>query len=113
VFRSYRKTELPRAQRNRITERQSRNRITARQSRSRFSATRHLDNPSPSFMFQPMDQLHNRGMPRWREKQRTLSPALKLQMIGQFIQETRQLELFKKSCKPSVIPLSNSFKKES
>ena len=64
-------------------------------------------------MFQPMDQLHNRGMPRWREKQRALSPALKLQMIGQFIQETRQFELFKKSCKQSVIPLSNSFKKES
>jgi hypothetical protein len=60
-----------------------------------------------------MDQLHSRGMPRWREKQRSLPPALKLQMIGQFIQETRQLEKLKHSCKPSVIPLSNSLKKES
>jgi hypothetical protein len=59
-----------------------------------------------------MNQLHSRGMPLWREKQRTLPYALKIQLIGQFIQETRQLEKLKKSCKPSVIPSSNFSKKE-
>jgi len=60
-----------------------------------------------------MVELQSRGMPLWREKQRTLPYALKIHMIGQFIQETRQLERLKKSCKLSAIPSSNFSKKES
>lgn len=41
-------------------------------------------------------------MPKWREKQRALSPGEKIELIGRFIQETRQLELVKKACKQSV-----------
>jgi hypothetical protein len=56
-----------------------------------------------------MNGNQNRGMPRWREKQRDLPVALKMERIGQFIQETRQLEKLKKSCKPSATSLSSSF----
>jgi hypothetical protein len=45
-----------------------------------------------------------RGMPRWREKQRALSIGEKVDLIGRLIQETRQLEAIKKTCKPSVTP---------
>ena len=38
----------------------------------------------------------NRGMPRWREKQRRLPIGEKISMIGQLIQETRQMEVIKK-----------------
>ena len=55
-----------------------------------------------------MNEFHDRGMPRWREKHRTLPVALKIERIGQFIQETRQLEKLKKSCKPSATSLSSS-----
>ena len=41
-----------------------------------------------------------RGMPRWRERQRSLPIAEKIELIGKFILETRQLERVKKSCKP-------------
>jgi hypothetical protein len=60
-----------------------------------------------------MDNIQNRGMPRWREKQRALPVALKIEKIGQFIQETRQLEKFKKSCKLSATSLSSSSAKGS
>lgn len=43
-----------------------------------------------------------RGMPRWREKQRALSIRDKVDLIGRLIQETRQLEAIKKTCKPSA-----------
>lgn len=43
-----------------------------------------------------------RGMPRWREKQRSLSIREKVDLIGRMIQETRRLEAIKKTCKPSV-----------
>lgn len=55
-----------------------------------------------------MQHDNNGGMQRWREKQRTLPVVLKIEKIGQFIQETRQLEKLKKSCKPSAISLSSS-----
>ena len=42
-------------------------------------------------------------MPRWRERQRDLSIREKVDLIGRFIQETRQLEAIKKTCKPSVM----------
>lgn len=44
----------------------------------------------------------NRGMPRWREKQRNLPLRDKVAVIGQLILETRQLEAIKKACKPSA-----------
>ncbi len=52
--------------------------------------------------------LTSRGMPRWRERQRELPVGEKLELIGKFIQETRQLEILKKSCKPSVMSWNNS-----
>ena len=53
----------------------------------------------------------NRGLPNWRDKQRSLPVGEKIQLIGKFIQETRQLELVKKSCKPSAMSWSNSLEK--
>lgn len=44
-----------------------------------------------------------RGMPRWRQRQRSLPVAEKIELIGKFILETRQLERIKKSCKPFAI----------
>jgi hypothetical protein len=38
----------------------------------------------------------SRGMPLWREKQRALPVAQKIEMLGRLIQETRQLEIIKK-----------------
>ncbi len=49
-----------------------------------------------------------RGMPNWREKQRSLPIGEKIELIGRFIQETRQLELLKRSCKPSATSWNNS-----
>ena len=42
----------------------------------------------------------SRGMPRWRERQRSLPVADKVELIGRFILETRELERVKKSCRP-------------
>ncbi len=56
--------------------------------------------------------MNNRGMPNWRNKQRLLPIGEKIELIGRFIQETRQLELVKKSCKPSAMSWSKSSKKE-
>ena len=53
-------------------------------------------------------QLPSRGMPRWREKQRSLPLAEKVAIIGQMIQETRKLEAIKKACKPSATSSNNS-----
>jgi len=50
---------------------------------------------------------NDRGMPRWREKQLALSIGEKIELIGKFIQETRQLEKFKISCKPSATSLNS------
>ncbi len=47
-------------------------------------------------------------MPKWRDKQRTLPVGEKIDLMGRFIQETRQLELVKKSCKPSVMSWNSS-----
>ena len=49
-----------------------------------------------------------RGLTQWRDKQRTLPVAQKIELIGRFIQETRQLELVKKSCKLSATSSNNS-----
>jgi hypothetical protein len=43
-----------------------------------------------------------RGMPRWRERQRTLPLREKVHLIGRLIQETRQFEAIKKTWKPSA-----------
>jgi hypothetical protein len=43
------------------------------------------------------------GMPRWRERQRSLPVAQKVELIGKFILETRQLERVKRSCKRSAM----------
>ncbi|MGL4401570.1 MAG: hypothetical protein ACRCXD_17040 [Luteolibacter sp.] len=53
-------------------------------------------------MHQPTTPSADRGMPRWREKQRSLPIQEKVALIGQLILETRQLESLKKACKPSV-----------
>jgi hypothetical protein len=42
-----------------------------------------------------------RGMPKWRERQRSLPVGQKIELIGRFILETRQLERLKRSCKQS------------
>jgi hypothetical protein len=47
------------------------------------------------------------GMPRWRQRQRDLPVAEKVELLGRFIQETRRLEGIKKSCKPSVTSSNN------
>jgi hypothetical protein len=60
-----------------------------------------------------MNDVQNRGIPRWREKQRALPVALKIERIGQFIQETRQLEKLKKSCKPFATSSNSSSSKGS
>jgi hypothetical protein len=50
----------------------------------------------------------NRGMPRWREKQRSLPIGEKVALLGQVILETRKLEAIKKACKPSATSSSSS-----
>ena len=60
-----------------------------------------------------MNDIQTRGMPRWREKQHLLPYPLKIQMIGEMIQETRRMERLKKSCNLSATSLSNSYVKES
>lgn len=59
-------------------------------------------------MFTEQPQPPPRGMPRWREKQRSLPLAEKVALIGQMIQETRKLEAIKKACKPSATSSNNS-----
>ncbi|MCX6865406.1 MAG: hypothetical protein NTV46_04160, partial [Verrucomicrobia bacterium] len=51
---------------------------------------------------------YSRGMPKWRDKQRSRPIGEKVELIGRYIQETRQLELVKKSCKLSAMSWSNS-----
>ncbi len=51
---------------------------------------------------------NNRGMPNWRKRMRSLPVGEKVELIGRFILETRQLEQVKKSCKPSATSLNNS-----
>ncbi len=58
-------------------------------------------------------ELPARGMPKWREKQRTLSVEEKVALLGQTIQETLAMERIKKVWKPSVAPSQNSLPKES
>jgi hypothetical protein len=50
----------------------------------------------------------SRGMPNWRQRMRSMPIGEKVELIGRFILETRQLEQVKKSCKPSAISWSNS-----
>jgi hypothetical protein len=52
--------------------------------------------------------MDTRGMPNWRRKMRTLPIGEKVELIGRFILETRQLEQVKKSCKPSATSWNNS-----
>jgi len=42
------------------------------------------------------------GMPRWRDTQRNMPIAKKIELIGRFIRETRKLESIKKVCRKSV-----------
>ena len=51
------------------------------------------------------------GMPRWRNAQRNMPIASKIELIGRFIRETRDLESMKKSCRKSVISWNNSSEK--
>lgn len=55
----------------------------------------------------PESSLRARGLPRWRGKQRALPVGEKIELIGQFIQETRQLEIVKKACKLSATSSNN------
>ena len=64
--------------------------------------------PSQHLSIYPEIPSSARGLPGWRDKQRSLPVAEKIELIGRFIQETRQLELIKKSCKPSATS-SNKF----
>ncbi len=54
---------------------------------------------------------NNRGMPNWRRRMRSLPVSEKVELIGRFILETRQLEQVKKSCKLSAMSLNNSSSK--
>jgi hypothetical protein len=49
-----------------------------------------------------------RGMPRWRAKQRSLPVGEKIELLGKFIQETRQFDVLKKLCKPSAMSWNSS-----
>jgi hypothetical protein len=59
-------------------------------------------------MSQPGLPPPERGMPRWREKQRNLPIREKVARIGQLILETRELEFLKKTWKPSVTSSNGS-----
>jgi len=52
--------------------------------------------------------MDTRGMPNWRRKMLALPIGEKVELIGRFILETRQLEQVKKSCKPSAMSWNNS-----
>lgn len=52
--------------------------------------------------FQDNSRSPERGMPGWLAKQRSLPVAEKLELIGRFIKETRELERIKQQCKQSV-----------
>jgi hypothetical protein len=56
--------------------------------------------------------LQQRGMPAWRKRQQNLPVAEKIELIGRFIQETRQFEIIKKRCKRSVTSSNNSSARE-
>lgn len=58
------------------------------------------------------DEPAERGMPRWRARQRELPPAEKFRRVGQFIQETRRLEKAKRQWKESATSSNNSSRKE-
>jgi hypothetical protein len=45
-----------------------------------------------------------RGMPKWRDKQRKLPLAEKIRRMGCLIQETRRTEALKRACKKSAKP---------
>jgi hypothetical protein len=60
--------------------------------------------PDPSL---PDPSLPDRGMPLWRKRQRAMPLPKKIRLIGQFVLETRRLEILKKQCKKSVMS-SNS-----
>ncbi len=59
-----------------------------------------------------MPENATRGMPNWRAKQRNLPISEKIELLGRFIQETRNLEAIKKSCKLSATFSNNSSRKE-
>jgi hypothetical protein len=61
-----------------------------------------------NIMSQPGLPTAERGMPRWREKQRNLPIREKVARIGQLILETRELEFLKKTWKPSVTSSNGS-----
>ena len=42
-------------------------------------------------------------MPEWRARQRSLPVTEKLELIGRFIKETRELERIKQQCKKSAM----------
>ena len=75
-----------------------------------FEISAQAQSISPLSLPLPMKftSIHHRGMPAWRETQRNLPVGQKIELIGRFIQETRQLEAIKKSCKPSVTLSNNS-----
>lgn len=52
--------------------------------------------------------MNNRGMPNWRQRMRELPIGEKIEIVGRFILETRQLEHVKKACKPSAMSLNSS-----
>ncbi|MEI6673878.1 MAG: hypothetical protein WCO57_01740 [Verrucomicrobiota bacterium] len=60
----------------------------------------------------PFTPSQTRAVPKWRDKQRLLPMSEKVELIGRFIQETRQLELVKKSCKLFAMSWSNSSMKD-
>lgn len=58
---------------------------------------------NPEAIYLSPEPVETRGMPKWRERQRSLPTGEKLELIGRFILETRQLERLKRSCKQSVM----------
>jgi len=53
-------------------------------------------------MADPLQNFPERGMPRWREKQRKMPAGEKVALLGQVILETRKLEVIKKAWKQSA-----------
>jgi len=56
--------------------------------------------------------MNDRGMPNWRRRMRGLPTGEKIELIGRFILETRELERIKKTCRPSATSSNSSSGKD-
>lgn len=56
--------------------------------------------------------MNARGMPNWRRRVRELPIGEKIELIGKFIHETRELERIKHACRPSATSSNSSSGKD-